>query len=72
MSFLELDHLTKQTYGKNNRIDWTKTNCCICGFKLSVGASFGPKSEKMAYLDFIIKKEHLFLRNIFSKYPKKC
>ena len=37
---------------KYNRIDWTKTN------------SFGPESEKMADIDFTIKKEHLFLCNI--------
>ena len=47
MRFLEIGVLTKQTYEKNNRIDWTKTNCCLCDFKLSVGAYFGPESEKM-------------------------
>ena len=64
--FLELDVLTNQTYEKNNRIDWKKTNCCLCDFKLSVGASFESESEKMAYLDFIIKKEHLIQQNIFD------
>ena len=65
MGFLEIDQLAKQTYEKNNRIDWAKTNCCICDLKLPVGFSFGPASEKITYLDFIIKK-NIILCNIFD------
>ena len=67
MRFLELDTLTKQNYEKSNKTDWTKTTCCICDFKLSLGASYGPGSKKMTYLDFAIKKEYLFLRNLYDQ-----
>ena len=46
MRFLEIDQLTKQTYEKNNRIDWAPTNCCICDFKLPVGSCLGPEVKK--------------------------
>ena len=65
--FLEIDALTRQIYEKNNEIDWTKTKCCICDFKLNLDLAQGPHSDEMTYLGFIIRKEHLFLRNLFDK-----
>ena len=64
MRFLELDQLTKQSYEKNNRIDWLQTSCCICDLKLSLGSFFGPKNKKMRYLDFIKKRIFVFTQYI--------
>ena len=51
---------------ENNKIDWNKTKCIICGFVLSVGARFGPESEEMTYCGFVVKKEHSFSRNVYD------
>ena len=32
-----------------------------------VGSLFGPLSEEMTFYDFVVKKEHLFLRNIYDE-----
>ena len=43
-----------------------ETKCPLCNFNLTVGASNGPHEEKMTYFDFVVKKEHSFVRNIFD------
>ena len=63
-SFIELDILKNQKCEKTSSVNWSETKCIICSFKLSVGSSFGPNSEEMTIYDFVVKKEHLFLRNI--------
>ena len=41
--------------------------CCLCPLTLEINrASFDMDESKMSYADFIIFKEHKFLRNIFS------
>ena len=54
-------------YGRRNPIT-VETKCCICNFPLDVTPK-GLKSEgnEMSYLDFLIKKEHAFIRNIFDE-----
>lgn len=54
---------------KEYPIDPSKTCCCICGFLLDTETSHGhEKIEKItAYYDFSVQKEHLFIRNIYSK-----
>ena len=42
-------------------------DCCICGFELGVTKIHSASSDKTSYCDFVIKKEHRFLQNIFSK-----
>ena len=45
-----------------------ESKCRICHFPLNVspkGLSF--KQNEMSYLDFLIRKEHSFIRNIFSQ-----
>lgn len=32
-----------------------------------MGSSFGPLSEEMIFYNFVVKKEHFFLRNIFNE-----
>ena len=63
---LELDIKLKIEYEKKNPIDWKNGHCVLCTFPLEVNPTNHP-NENMTYGDFIIKKEHMFLRNIFSK-----
>ena len=65
-SRLELSLGTKKKFKEQNPINFDD-KCHICGFELSVTKKYGPKSNKMLYCDFIIKKEYHFLHNIFSK-----
>ena len=62
----ELDLFTKQRYKREYPLDWENGRCCVCVFDLSLGRANGPESEKMTYLDFVVKKEHDFIRNIFE------
>ena len=63
----ELNIDVKNEYEKQNPIDWINGNCVICRFPLATNPTTSNQNEKMSYGDFIIKKEHMFLRNIFSK-----
>ena len=54
-------------YEKGNPIDYLKAKSSTCDFKLLLGSADGPESEKMTYFDFIVGKEHMFLRNILEK-----
>ena len=47
--FLELETITKQKHEINNKVDWSKTDCCICDFKLSLGATYGPNCSKFVF-----------------------
>ena len=58
----------RRAYKIENPIDWKNDNGKICSFPLHINlTTFDVEKEKMSYGDFIIKKEHKFLRNIFSK-----
>ena len=63
---LELSIESKNEFERENPIDWENGECVLCRFPLEANPT-NPENEKMSYLDFIIKKEHMFLRNIFSK-----
>ena len=63
---LELTIESKNEFEKKNPIDWQNGECVLCRFPLEANPT-NPQNEKMSYGDFIIKKEHMFLRNIFSK-----
>ena len=63
---LELSLENKNEFEKENPIDWENGECVLCRFPLEANPTTS-KNEKMSYGDFIIKKEHMFLRNIFSK-----
>ena len=75
---LELDPFAKINYQRQNSIDSQDGKCCICRFPLAVtprGLRF--QESEMSYLDFTLRKEHAFLRNIHSaedlkKIPKFC
>ena len=62
----ELNFENKKQYERENPIDWENGQCVLCRFPLQANPT-SPQNEKMSYGDFVIKKEHMFLRNIFSK-----
>ena len=65
---LELSNEKRRAYEIENPIDWKNDNCKICNFPLHINpTTFDVEKEKMSYGDFVIKKEHKFLRNIFSE-----
>ena len=48
--------------------DWENGRCCLCTFPLIINPTkLDVSLENMSYSDFIILKEHTFLRNIFSE-----
>ena len=64
---VELTSFAKSEFEREHPINWQNGECVVCRFPLDATpttASF--ENEKMSYGDFIIKKEHMFLRNIFS------
>ena len=65
---LELSNEKRKSYEIENPIDWKNDNCKIFNFPLHINpTTFDVEKEKMSYGNFILKKEHNFLRNIFSK-----
>ena len=66
---LELSNNAKRKYEIENSIDWSRDPCCLCTFPLEINTTkFDVDSQTMSYVDFIIFKEHMFLRDIFSSY----
>ena len=63
---LELSIESKNEFERENPIDWENGECVLCRFPLEANPTTS-QNKKMSYGDFIIKKEHMFLRNIFSK-----
>ena len=63
---LELNMEAKRKFEEENPIDWDNGQCSLCTFPLEVNPTT-PNNKNMSYGDFVIKKEHIFLRNIFSK-----
>ena len=63
---LELSIENKNEYERQNPIDWENGECVLCRFPLYANPT-NPQNAKISYGDFIIKKEHMFLRNVFSK-----
>ena len=64
--FRELDYFTKQKFKNENPINWSKTNCDVCGFCLSTNVSYFPNEKLETFLDHVIVKEHAFIRNIYD------
>ena len=58
----------KLNYQSENPTDWQSGRCCICTFPIEINPTM-PDATKdtMSYSDFVIHKEHKFLRNIFSE-----
>ena len=70
---LAVPELKRLAFNRENPIT-RESRCVICHFPLNVspkGLSFSKND--MSYLDFLIRKEHAFIRNIFDeKDLKKC
>ena len=58
--------MSKQKFKKENPLCYDNP-CVIWGFELGTAKIYGPNSNKMIYYAFIVKKDHHFLRNIFTK-----
>ena len=65
IEWLELDDIKKEILIKENPIALSKTTCCICGLSLDVEGGKG-NNEKTWY-DFVVEKEHIFIRNVDSR-----
>ena len=66
--YLELSNSVKRKCEIENSIDWLHNRCCIFPFPLEINATkFHAVNETLSYVDFIIFKEHKFLRNIFFR-----
>ena len=63
---LSLKLTTKTKFKKENPLCYDNL-CVICGFELGTTKVYGTDSNKLSYYDFTVKKEHTFLRNIFSE-----
>ena len=63
---LESSNEKRRAFEIENQIDWKNDNCKICNFPLHINLTTFDV-ECMSYGDFIIKNEHKFLKNIFSK-----
>ena len=65
---MQLSNEVKRKYEVKNLINWETNRCYICTFPLEINPTTSHATkEKMSYSDFVIAKEHKFLRNIFSK-----
>ena len=66
--FLELDEIQKQIFTKENPIDFSKTYCCICGFKPSTSAKEGHKKVQNLTncYDFTVQQKYLLIRNNYE------
>ena len=64
---LELSNDVKRKHEIEHPIDWSRDCRYISTFPLEINPASHDTDEKtMSYADFIIFKEHKFLRNIFS------
>ena len=64
---LEIDPIVKLKYQRENPVDWVDGKCVICNFPIAVepkGLEFNE--SEMSYIDFLIRKEHAILRNIYE------
>ena len=65
---VELSNDGKRKCGIEKPIDSLEGQCCICKFLLKINpTNFIATVQQMSYADFVIFKEHKFLRNIFSE-----
>ena len=65
---MQSSNKAKRKYEVKNPINWETDCCCICTFSVEINPTTSDATkEKMSYSDFVIAKEHKFLRNIFSE-----
>ena len=62
---LQLSNETKRNYEIENPINWESDRCRLCNFPLHINPTVSDVSKE--YENFIIQKEHKFLRNFFLR-----
>ena len=63
-----ISNTLRRNYEVEHPIDHVKDRCCICTFQIEINPTmYNATKNEMSYGDFIIFKEHKFLRNIFSE-----
>ena len=63
-----LSNDAKKKYEIENPINWQTERCCLCTFPIEINPTVPEVTkDNMSYSDFVIRKEHKFLRNIFSE-----
>ena len=66
--YLQISPFDKFRYERNVPIDWQNDKCVICKFRLKVEpTNYQTPDYEMTFGDFIIRYEHKFLRNIYTK-----
>ena len=60
--FLELSDVKRQIFIKENKIIPSQTSCSICVFLIDIEI----EGEHKRCCNFVVEREHLFLRNIFT------
>ena len=64
---LELSNKQKRKDERHHSINSKQDRCCLCPFPLKIDpTNFDVDEKTVPYVDFIICKEHKFLKNIFS------
>ena len=61
-----LEMFNKISFKKKSPVSFSETKCIIYNFNFDVATTNGPEAEEMTYYNFVIQKEHCFLRNIFD------
>ena len=63
---MQLSNDMRRKYEVENPINWQTDRCCICTFPIQINRTMSDATkDNMSYSDFVIFKEHKFLRNIF-------
>ena len=66
--YITLNKDAKRKYEVEIPLNKEKERCCICTFPTEINPTmWDATKEQTSYADFIIQKEHKFLRNIFSE-----
>ena len=65
--FLELNDIEKQLFVNENATILSKTISGICGFLRDIEGASGDEDNKKIWYNFLVEKEHLFIRNIYCK-----
>ena len=66
--YLKISPFDEFRYERNFPIDWQNDKCVICKFPLKVEpTNYQTPDDEMTFGDFIIRYEHKFLRNIYTK-----
>ena len=64
---LEIHAFTKMQYERNNPVNWKNDKCVICNMSLKIEpTNFETPDDEITYGDFVIRFEHMFLRNIYT------